>query len=393
MIASAMALKICSPPSARISMLYATLVAWPSVACSGSVTIEASDAASTSTPGSTSEEASTCFAPSPSKGAEPVYSFGAQARWAGVLTRNARLFVAAPEQHAIISTLPDGSDVRVLSPIDVSFEFAADGASIYWQHKVSSAGLYGVPLSGGPAKLLYPLAASDYIWGMAISGINLYFNLQPDNTLKTLPVTGGQAIDVGAAHPGHVAIDDQYVYSAGAAQIWRTPVKGGSPSRLYSEKQPSSSIIGGIAIDTDYIYFSIGSERVCCGNAPWCPCRDGVCCKAVEGGGRIIRIMKDGSAPVVLASCLRQPTSIAASNDILYIIDAVGFDTDGSLNATGGRVIAIPKRGGRAVTLVDGQQLGWPPEPQSLARPSDIAADDGFVYFATPRGVERVPRR
>jgi hypothetical protein len=199
---------------------------------------------------------------------------------------------------------------------------------------MGGAGLFAIPLGGGPATMLSPDA-----WAMqiAVDDTRVYGSL----TLWSVPLGGGSRTPLQQGgqpvESNAIALYGDSVYVAagplGVSGVVTLPKTGGMPTVLVEHRAHP----GAIAVDATGIYWS---------EYPY-----------LSQGGGIFRAALDGSGVTQLASDERA-SGIAIDADNLY------WSNDGA-------ILTVPKSGGDVTTLATG-----------LAGPAGIVEHGGNVYWA-----------
>jgi hypothetical protein len=222
---------------------------------------------------------------------------------------------------AIRTVRTDGSDLSTVASelgINALSDFAVAGDEVYWPNLV--AGVQSATLVGG-ALATYDSGALPFsTGGIAVDDAFVYWTDLRARALKRMPRGGGAVITLASdqEYPGSVVADGTAVYWTNAVG-WETP----NPT------------------------------------------------------GYIMKVDRDGGAPVVLAA---QPTltlQLALQRGVLYWTSGNLFE---SVDAAGGSLSKMPVDGSSPPMVLQAQ----------LEKPFGIAIDDQYVYWVDVRGIVRV---
>jgi hypothetical protein len=150
---------------------------------------------------------------------------------------------AVPVQGGSISDLAAGCSTTL--PI-----VATDGTAVYY---VDRFRVEKVPLEGGTPVSVG--AADFYIMGMATDGERVYWSEDPVATVRSVPVSGGDAttLGMGSGPAGSIAVFGNSVYSADAfVRILRVPTTGGATEVFASD----IAFLSDMTVDSSGVYFS-----------------------------------------------------------------------------------------------------------------------------------------
>jgi hypothetical protein len=235
----------------------------------------------------------------------------------------AGVFVAVTSE--IVRVDPKTGAIATLTPTSEAPVFAVDAAHLYWAS--DGASLHRVPLGGGETEILAPVIE---VGGLALDDSDVFFT--DDTYVRSIPKTGGAVTDlvtVTNALVGVVVDDDSVFFFRGTTNgsLHRVAKSGAEPKVLIG-----STEIDDIAIDELRVYITLRAE------GPY-------------------GIDKTGTNGALLT---RHPgaRSIAVDATDVY------FTTDD------GSVLRVPKAGGEARLVAEGQGVV-----------TDVAVDDTSVYW------------
>jgi len=244
-----------------------------------------------------------------------------------------------------------------------------DGARVYWTS--ADGGIRAIPLAGGDPQEI--AGGQDDPWDIAVDGLGVYWTDSGNDRVMALPF--GDDLPKTLADAGnplllvvrgdHVYFTDTYDKASSDEHVRRVPVAGGATVNV-------SATLGawGVAVDASRAYWTD-------------PASDEVWSAPLAGG-----------LPEPMATSVVDPTDIEVDEEAVYVtaIEATyripldggppealvwgagrGLAVDGErvfVGTADGRILAVPKHGGAALTLSKGD-----------LPPSDIGVSDSHVYW------------
>jgi hypothetical protein len=171
------------------------------------------------------------------------------------VTTTSGSIIAAPISGAPPSTLASG-EKSLTAP-------AVDGASVFFGAPIGGT-VKKVPVTGGSSSTL---ATVDTVRALALAGPDVC--AAAGYLVVKVPKDGGPPTTLGTAAGAEVvtlAVDDESVYFASYADVWKIPLSGGATVRLAGGQSDVTSI----AVDSTSVYWtnavrSPSEPKACCG--------------------------------------------------------------------------------------------------------------------------------
>jgi len=257
---------------------------------------------------------------------------------------------------------------------------ATDDTSVYWvdNDDVGGGVAMKVPVGGGtPITLAANVANPGVIVVDAVSAYwtgGGWFATDPDTVVK-VPLGGGAlttlvSVPSGVNGPRVIAVDPTSLYWSsgwtGGAAMTKTPLDGGTPTRLASGQNG----VGSIAVDTASVYWTTSTAimKVPVGggslvtlvsgeNGPGSIAVDATSVYWTNGDGSVMKAPLGGGTLVTLASGQNGPGSIVvdAANVYWANMSDVSLGEDGGVGVD--TVVKVPLDGGTPTTLASGLAL------------------------------------
>jgi hypothetical protein len=229
-----------------------------------------------------------------------------------------------------------------------------DGTFVYWS---SNDGLMKAPLAGGPVLPVSDAAVSPGR-GLATDGTYLYFGDTVTDTIQRMPLSGGSAATIasGQTDPNALTLDSGEVFWTTSDSVRKAPASGGAPVNLASgQLEPGGWGAAGILVDATSVYWVNEGQ-------------------SASANGSIMKVGRNGTGLVALATGITNPRDLAADATYLYFADT-SYD---SVDVVQVRVMRVRKDGTGL------SQMSW-----SDTGVSGMVADStGPVFRGHPRADE-----
>jgi serine/threonine-protein kinase len=228
------------------------------------------------------------------------------------------------------------------------YALVTDGRSVYW---TSADGVYRVASDGKP--WFTRVASAQDGRQLALDGESLYVAEHGANRLVRLSLPDGERF-VLAGCPGvqGVAHDERHVYftCSDDGTVRRVPKTGGADETIARSPRPGRELWS-VVVDPESVFWSD------------------------PGSGGVYRQDKRGGPPARLAEARGVPQGVTADGDTVYF-------RDGDIDR--GRLVAVPKHGGKARVMAAGEQHSFP---------RGVTTDARWVYWTGgPPNASRVFR-